>query len=114
MREYAQMVDPPAPAAKLIRDRIPELVRAKGEELVTYQADPAEYRSRLRDKLLEEVDEFLTATPGEAIEELADVLEVVYALAADLGADSSTLDRVRRDKAVARGAFAERLVWTGS
>ncbi|WP_433008560.1 nucleoside triphosphate pyrophosphohydrolase [Kribbella sp. CA-294648] len=108
------MHEPPSTAGKLIRDRIPEIVRAKGEELVTYRADAAEYRRRLRDKLLEEVDEFLTAQPDEAIEELADVLEVVYALAADLGADSSTLDRVRRDKAVARGAFAERLVWTGS
>ncbi|MEU4394761.1 hypothetical protein [Kribbella sp. NPDC023855] len=41
------------------------------------------------------------------------MLEVVYALAAELGTDQPGLDRVRRDKAVARGAFAERLVWAG-
>lgn len=52
---------------KLVRDRIPDIIRANGEEPITYQADPAEYRRRLRDKLLEEVDEFLTADPGNAL-----------------------------------------------
>lgn len=98
---------------KLVRDLIPEIVRANGEEPITYQADPAEYRRRLREKLLEEVDEFLTAPPGSAIEELADVLEVVYALAADLGTEQPALDQIRQAKATARGAFTDRLVWQG-
>ncbi|MEV8375352.1 nucleoside triphosphate pyrophosphohydrolase [Kribbella sp. NPDC056861] len=108
------MSEPEAVAdSKLVRDLIPDLVRANGEVPVTYQADSAEYRHRLRDKLLEEVDEFLTADPAGAIEELADVLEVVYALAADLGTDQSTLDRIRHTKAAERGAFADRVVWQG-
>lgn len=98
---------------KLVRDLIPDLVRAKGEVPITYQADPAEYRHRLRAKLLEEVDEFLTADPSGAIEELADVLEVVYALAADLGTDQTALDHIRHTKAAERGAFANRVVWQG-
>ncbi|WBQ06856.1 nucleoside triphosphate pyrophosphohydrolase [Kribbella sp. CA-293567] len=48
-----------------------------------------------------------------AVEELADVLEVVYALAADLGTDQAALDRLRRTKATERGAFANRVVWLG-
>jgi predicted house-cleaning noncanonical NTP pyrophosphatase (MazG superfamily) len=98
---------------KLVRDRIPDLVRANGEVPVTYQADPAEYRRRLREKLLEEVDEFLNADPTGAVEELADVLEVVYALAADLGTDQPALDQVRHTKATERGAFVDRIVWQG-
>jgi predicted house-cleaning noncanonical NTP pyrophosphatase (MazG superfamily) len=98
---------------KLVRDWIPDIIRANGEEPITYQADPTEYRQRLRDKLLEEVNEFLTAAPGNAVEELADVLEVVYALAADLGTDRPTLEQIRQTKAAERGAFASRLVWLG-
>ncbi|WP_328328298.1 nucleoside triphosphate pyrophosphohydrolase [Kribbella sp. NBC_00382] len=99
---------------KLVRDRIPDIIRANGEEPITYQADPAEYRQRLRAKLLEEVNEFLTADDGAAIEELADVLEVVYALAADLDTDRPTLEQLRQAKATERGTFAARLVWLGT
>lgn len=99
---------------KLVRDRIPDVIRANGEEAIVYQADPVEYRRRLREKLLEEVDEFLTADPGKAVEEPADVLEVVYALAAELGTDRPALEQVRQAKADARGAFVDRIVWLGS
>lgn len=92
----------------MVRDRIPEIIRANGEEPVSYRADPGEYRRRLREKLVEEVDEFLAA--DDSLEELADVLEVVYAIAADLGTDEGLLDRIREDKANKRGRFAERIV----
>jgi len=99
--------------AKLVRDRIPEIIRATGAEPITYRAEPDEYRLRLREKLAEEVGEFLAADDENAIEELADVLEVVYALAAELGTDQAQLERVREDKASQRGGFVERIVWTG-
>ena len=103
-----------SPEAKLVRDRIPELIRANGEEPITYQAGPAEYRRRLQDKLLEEVNEFLTATnPTNAVEELADVLEVIYALAADLDTDQPSLNQIRQTKATTRGTFTNRTIWTG-
>jgi predicted house-cleaning noncanonical NTP pyrophosphatase (MazG superfamily) len=98
---------------KLVRDRIPEIIRADGAEPITYQAEPDEYRRRLRDKLQEEVDEFLTADGPAAVEELADILEVVYALAADLGTTREALETIRATKAGKRGAFADRTVWTG-
>ena len=98
---------------KLVRDRIPEISRANGDEPVVSRAEADEYRWRLREKLAEEVGEFLAADDESAIEELADVLEVVYALAAELGTDQAQLERVRADKASQRGGFAERIVWTG-
>ncbi|MFF9171776.1 MULTISPECIES: nucleoside triphosphate pyrophosphohydrolase [unclassified Streptomyces] len=107
-------MDPYSRHGKLVRDRIPQIIRRSGAEPVIYTADQAEYRTRLRDKLGEEVTEFLGADDAQAPEELADVLEVVRALAADLGVDADQLEKIREAKASARGGFAERVVWTGN
>ena len=77
-------------------------------------ADAAEYRELLRAKLTQEVGEVLAADDADAPEELADVLEVVLALAADLGLDASQLERLRMAKAAERGGFANRIVWSGN
>ncbi|WP_329125078.1 nucleoside triphosphate pyrophosphohydrolase [Streptomyces sp. NBC_01353] len=99
---------------KLVRDRIPQIIRENGAEPVIYIAGRDEYRSRLRDKLGEEVAEFLEADEDSAPEELADVLEVVRALAVDLGVDADHLEKIRDGKAGERGGFADRIVWTGN
>ncbi|WP_435126199.1 nucleoside triphosphate pyrophosphohydrolase [Actinacidiphila sp. bgisy144] len=99
---------------KLVRDRIPQIIRENGAEPVVRTADAAEYRSRLRDKLGEEVAEFLAADDAEAPEELADVLEVVHALAADLGLGPDQLEKLRAAKAHERGGFTDRVIWTGN
>ncbi|RST18886.1 hypothetical protein E2C00_24710 [Streptomyces sp. WAC05374] len=100
--------------SKLVRDRVPEIIRAAGAKPITYIAGPEEYRSRLRDKLGEEVAEFLAADEATAVDELADVLEVVYALAEDLGVDSAGLEGIRLAKARERGSFTNRVVWSGN
>ncbi|MFJ3311112.1 nucleoside triphosphate pyrophosphohydrolase, partial [Streptomyces sp. NPDC086549] len=69
-------------SGKLVRDGIPQIIREGGAEPVVYTAGPEEYRGRLRDKLGEEVAEFLTADEAAAPGELADVLEAVRALGA--------------------------------
>jgi predicted house-cleaning noncanonical NTP pyrophosphatase (MazG superfamily) len=99
---------------KLVRDGIPRIIREGGGEPLTHVADPVEYRLRLRDKLGEEVAEFLAADEATAVEELADVLEVVRALAADLGVTPERLDAVRAAKAKERGGFGGRIVWAGN
>ncbi|MFH8894390.1 nucleoside triphosphate pyrophosphohydrolase [Streptomyces sp. NPDC017949] len=99
---------------KLVRDRIPQIIRADGVEPEVYVADPVEYRQRLREKLEEEVAEYMEADEIDAPEELADILEVAFALAADLGVDPAQLERIRVSKAEQRGGFAERIVWTGN
>lgn len=92
---------------KLVRDRIPELVRANGREPVTEIANATRYRELLRDKLSEEVAEFLES--GE-VEELADIMEVLHALARSAGVSLEELERIRAEKATERGGFAERVV----
>ncbi|MFJ3941460.1 nucleoside triphosphate pyrophosphohydrolase [Streptomyces parvus] len=99
---------------KLVRDLIPQIIRESGAEPMVYVAGPEEYRERLRHKLSEEVAEFLTADDSAAAEELADILEVVHALALDLGMTPSRLEERRAQKAAARGGFAGQVVWTGS
>ena len=92
---------------KLVRDRIPEILARSGITAITHLADQREYRSRLMDKLSEEVEEFRASG---AVEELADVLEVIYALAHVSGLSEEDLARLRADKAETRGAFARRIV----
>lgn len=102
-------------SGKLVRDRIPVIIRGSGLEPQVYQADPEEFRERLRSKLIEEVDEVLSADGPEAlVDELADVLEVVLALAADAGVDEAGLRAAAARKAAVRGRFEQRLVWTGN
>lgn len=97
---------------KLVRDRIPELIRSDGLEPIVHVASAEEYATRLRDKLREEVDEFLDS--NDDLTELADVLEVVYALAAHVGASREDLEALRMAKSAECGAFADRLVWSGN
>ncbi|MFI9210196.1 nucleoside triphosphate pyrophosphohydrolase [Streptomyces sp. NPDC053253] len=99
---------------KLVRDRIPQIIRNGGAEPVTYIAGPEEYRARLREKLGEEVAEFLEADEASAPGELADVAEVLLALAADLGMSAEQLEAIRAAKAGERGGFAGRIVWIGN
>jgi predicted house-cleaning noncanonical NTP pyrophosphatase (MazG superfamily) len=103
----ASLARPP----KLVRDKIPEIIRRNGAEPVFHIAAPEELPALLRAKLVEEVDEFLESSEPE---ELADVLEVVLALAQELGVQPEDLERLRRQKAAERGAFDERVVWSGN
>ncbi|TDC07716.1 hypothetical protein E1284_31975 [Actinomadura bangladeshensis] len=91
----------------MVRDRIPEIIRAAGGRPETRVADPAEHAARLRAKLVEEGGEYIASGDPE---ELADVLEVVHALAATHGISPAELDRRRSAKAAERGAFDKRLV----
>lgn len=94
---------------KLVRDKIPQIIRSKGQEPVIYTADSEEYCIRLRDKLREEVEEYLASDDDR--EELADILEVLYALARQGGASQQQLEELRAAKAEKRGGFADRIVW---
>jgi predicted house-cleaning noncanonical NTP pyrophosphatase (MazG superfamily) len=97
---------------KLVRDKIPQIIRSKGLQPIIYVADADEYVARLRDKLLEEVDEFIASDDDP--DELADILEVLYALAEHAGTSREQLERLRAAKAAERGAFTGRIIWCGN
>ena len=97
---------------KLVRDKIPQIIRANGQEPLICTAGTQEYGVRLRDKLREEVAEFLASDSDP--QELADILEVVYALAEHGGTDRQQLENLRAAKAEERGGFADRIIWSGN
>jgi predicted house-cleaning noncanonical NTP pyrophosphatase (MazG superfamily) len=99
---------------KLVRDRIPEIIRAKGDRPVTRVADSGEYLRRLGDKLVEEAQEARDADREHQAAELADTLEVVYAIADEIGVPRGDLEKIREDKAAERGGFGGRIVWLGN
>lgn len=96
---------------KLVRDLMPDIIRSHGDTPRTRIAGGAEYRALLLDKLREETAEVAAAAPGDRAEELADVLEVVYAIADDLGVSRADLEALRAGKAAERGGFAGRVIW---
>ena len=95
---------------KLVRDRIPEIMREKGEVPHLEILDGAAYRRELLKKLDEEVAEYKES--GET-EELADILEVLLALAKAQGVSAEELQRICTEKRKARGGFAKRIFLIG-
>lgn len=92
---------------KLVRDGIPDMARARGATPSVRVADDGEYLRRLTDKLREETAEFCDS--GEP-EELADILEVVYALGTAKGLSAPALEDLREKKREARGGFDGRII----
>ena len=90
---------------KLVRDKIPQLIRQQGEEPNVRILDDEEYARCLADKLDEEVAEFHR---DRNIEELEDSLEVVIALTESVGASTEELMEVYHRKHQERGGFADR------
>lgn len=92
---------------KLVRDRIPEIIRENGETLVTHRVEGEAYRDYLAAKLLEEADEY---AESRELDELADVLEVLDAIREARDVDTDELDAIRASKAAERGGFADGVV----
>ena len=92
---------------KLIRDKIPEIMKQKGTTPVTHIANDAEYWQKLKAKLVEESAEFMK---DEKEEELADVLEVFNTICDFKKIDKNKLEQIRKKKADERGSFSKRLI----
>jgi len=92
---------------KLVRDKIPEIIKKNDKKFDSHIAKEKEYLKLLEAKLMEEVNEFLE---DKTLEELADIIEVVVAFSKELGYSENDLFEVRKKKALDRGAFNERIV----
>lgn len=92
---------------KLVRDKIPEIIRADGKECEIRVAEGKEKYELLEKKLMEEVNEFIG---DKNLEELADVMEVLFGLANELGYSEEELVMKREEKKRERGGFKEMIV----
>ena len=92
---------------KLIRDKIPEIIKKKGGKPVVHIADEAEYWTKLKEKLSEEVEEF---KKDENREELADIFEVIDAIVEYKKFDKKETEKIQKKKAEERGKFKKRII----
>ena len=95
---------------KLVRDGVPTLMKESGIAFEAQALDDADYRAALRHKLVEEAQEALRAGSDlELLEELADVVEVVLALAKAMGLQAANVEVARQAKRAKRGGFEGRV-----
>ena len=92
---------------KLVRDLIPEIIKASGKEATFDIVNDEVAFEYLVKKLDEEVTEFKT---DQNLEELADVLEVLFGLAKKLGYSEQDLLNKRQEKKEARGGFEKNII----
>ena len=92
---------------KLVRDKIPEIIKNNGAKSVnTKNLNDEEYLESLNTKLDEELNEYLSS--GE-IEELADLEEVLRAILDAKNTSYQEFELIRQNKVNKRGAFKDKI-----
>ena len=94
---------------KLVRDQIPDIIAATGSRPSTRVLDHASYKGALRSKLLEEAQEAVAAADEQLAAELADVLEVLRALATAHDMKWEDIELHANRKRAERGGFDHRI-----
>ncbi len=92
---------------KLVRDKIPEIIKKSNKISKTHIANDEEYWNELKSKLLEEVNEFLEDNNSE---ELADIQEVLYAIYDFKGFSKEEIEKIRSKKMNERGGFKNKII----
>lgn len=100
---------------KLVRDNIPAIIEKNGETCVTRKLSDKEYEDALAEKLKEEVAELLEAYTAkqrsvlDCAEEMADVMEVMYAMGKTCAVSKREIEQVRSQKAAENGTFSKKI-----
>ena len=92
---------------KLVRDLIPSIVNQSGKKCDIETLSNEDYLIKLSEKLDEEVAEYHESQDHE---ELADILEVIYAIAESTGCSENELNSLRKNKAEKRGRFSQKIL----
>ncbi|MEK0180441.1 MAG: nucleotide pyrophosphohydrolase [Oscillatoriales cyanobacterium] len=95
---------------KLVRDRIPEIIRENGIECEVTVLSDAEYSQALRQKLMEESGEAAEAEGEDLVAELADLYEVIDALMASSGISGDRILKAQVKRREERGGFAQKIM----
>jgi len=91
---------------KLVRDKIPEIIAADGRVAICEILSIGAYLELLDAKLNEELAGYQV---DKSIDELADLLEVIYAVVNAHGYSLEQLEQIRAEKAEKRGAFEKKI-----
>lgn len=92
---------------KLVRDKIPEIIENDGKTCTCSILSDEEYLKKLDEKLGEELAEY---QESKSMEELADLLEVMRAVAAARGSSIEEVEKIRQEKARKRGEFEKKIL----
>jgi len=92
---------------KLVRDRIPDIIMQSGKRPAYSFLSDEEYLAKLDEKLNEELAEY---QESKSMEELADLLEVIRAVAVARGSSIEEVEAIRQDKAAKRGGFEKKIL----
>ena len=96
---------------KLVRDKIPDIIGNSGKKANCRTLGDEEYLAELDKKLNEECAEYQA---DKSIEEMADVLEVLFAICEGRGHTVEELLQVREAKREKRGGFKDKIYWVGN
>ncbi|MGE1008772.1 nucleoside triphosphate pyrophosphohydrolase [Bacillus cereus] len=95
---------------KLIRNKIPQIIKTNGKTLTTRILPEEEYIKEICNKTEEELTKYLEATTKEhKLEELSDLLELINALAEHEGTTLEEINNIRKKKAEEKGGFSDRV-----
>jgi len=95
---------------KLIRDKIPEIIKDAGWTPIVKVLNKKQYLTALKKKVLEEAEELIKARSKEDItNEIVDIQELLDALASEIGLTKSEIKNQQKVKNKKRGVFRKRL-----
>jgi predicted house-cleaning noncanonical NTP pyrophosphatase (MazG superfamily) len=99
---------------KLVRDKIPEIIRQSGNQCEVTIFSDTEYLEALRQKLIEEAQEAAIASSDELVKELADLYEVIDTILTATGIEREAVLAVQQQRREERGEFEGKikLLWT--
>lgn len=89
---------------KLVRDKIPDIIKSKGEDCRFEVLNDEDYKDFLDKKLNEEVAEYQSS---KSLVELADIIEVIYAIAKTRGFTPEQIEELRVLKEKSKGSFSK-------
>lgn len=87
---------------KLVRDKIPDIIKSKGEKCKFEVLNDEDYKDFLDKKLNEEVAEYQSS---KSLAELVDIIEVIYAIAKTRGFTPEQMEELRILKEKSKGSF---------
>lgn len=99
---------------KLIRDKIPQIIKAAGDKYEIRIMDKREYEKELKKKLVEEVKELNEAPKEKLVNEMADVLELLKSISEHYKIDFKLVEEKQVQKRKERGGFKKKLflIWS--
>ena len=92
------------PLKKLVRDNIPALIEKEGNKPQYRVLEGEKLRYELYEKLTEEHAELIS---DKTIDEVVDMIEVLFSIANSLGYDEASTTSLLHEKRVAKGGFSK-------